>query len=362
MIRRSGGFPLPNARIDERDTMFARMARRSETPQYDEYYTRNPQLKPVDDRIREMTPLCQPGSRYYDPVLSTQADEYFEAIAEIVPDEGFVRTWAERLARGNSKANLLKRAARALGAVATGICLPPEELYYTHKGRFDRDYGRMIHPKNQFALVFLVEMDYEAMQRAPLAETIRESARQYNEAARIAKTLAAILEAAGYKATPEYDAHYTTLLVPLAILAGLGELGRHNLLIADRYGTRVRVGAVLTDLPLPLDKPRTLGAASFCERCRKCADNCPPHALSGNERVEVHGVPKWPTNVEACYRWWRTVGTDCGICMATCPFSHRNNLFHNSVRWLVRVAPPLHPLLFWFDDLLYGREWSPKSA
>lgn len=230
------------------------------------------------------------------------------------------------------------------------------------QGAPDEDFGEKIESAGHTAIVFLVEMDFNAMQHAPQAETIRESAHQYYEAARIAKTVTAILREAGYEASPEYDAHYSTLLVPLAINAGLGELGRHNLLIAHQYGTRVRIGAVLTSLELIADHPRTVGAAAFCERCKKCSDNCPTKALSHEDRIRVRGVSKWPTKVEACYTWWRMIGTDCGICMATCPFSHRNNLFHNTVRWMVRVAPVLHPLLLWFEDLIYGREWSPKSA
>lgn len=338
------------------------MARKPGTAQYAEYYHTRPELKSTDDRIRAMVPLCMPGARHYDPLLSPQAEEYFEAIDRISPDPQLVQRWAAKLQNSTSPTRLLKRAARELGAVATGITMPSATHFYSHKGRLDEEYGQKIEPVQHVAIVFLVEMNFEAMQHAPRAETIRESARQYYEAARVAKTLTAILHEAGHDASPEYDAHYSTLLVPLAINAGLGELGRHNLLIAHQYGTRVRIGAVLTSFELKADQPRAVGAKAFCEKCKKCADNCPPKALSHSGRIRIRGVAKWPTKVEACYTWWRTIGTDCGICMATCPFSHRSNLFHNSVRWLVRVAPPLHPLLLWFDDLFYGREWSPKSA
>ena len=147
------------------------------------------------------------------------------------------------------------------------------------------------------------------------------------------------------------------ILPPLAVLAGLGEVGRNNILIADRVGSRVRVGCVTTDHPATLDPRRRLGVEAFCEVCRKCAENCPSRALSTGGKEPALGAPKWPTSVERCYRYWRTVGTDCGVCMACCPFSHRDTPVHNLVRWLVRHAPGLNRVLGWGDSLLYSRRW-----
>jgi ferredoxin len=30
---------------------------------------------------------------------------------------------------------------------------------------------------------------------------------------------------------------------------------------------------------------------------------------------------RWQIIQEECYRKWRVLGTDCGICISTCPFS-----------------------------------------
>jgi reductive dehalogenase len=205
--------------------------------------------------------------------------------------------------------------------------------------------------------VFLVEMDFDQMQRAPRAEAIGESARQYYRAAVVARNIEAALVASGYSAGAHYDAHYEVILPPLAVAAGLGELGRHNLLIADHHGTRVRIGAVTTDAPLRHGAPTSRGVRRFCEACLKCADNCPARALSGGRPADVRGITKWPTHSERCYGYWRSVGTDCGICMAVCPFSHRSTWVHNFVRGLVRRAPWLAAVLVRADDLVYGREW-----
>jgi epoxyqueuosine reductase QueG len=208
--------------------------------------------------------------------------------------------------------------------------------------------------------VFLVEMDAAAMRHAPAAPVIAESARQYLRAAHLALTLAAALRVAGIDAKAHYDARYDVMLPPLAVAAGLGEMGRHNLLVADRAGTRVRIGAVTLDAELKVDRPVSLGVAAFCRHCRKCAADCPSRALSGGDPDVARGVPLWPTHAERCYGYWRAVGTDCGICMAVCPFSHPDTWLHRMVRAALRRAPWLARTALWWDNRLYGRTWDDR--
>ena len=354
--------PKKDERVDERDVMFARMSRKPGTPAYRDYYSRKPELKKTDDRIRNMPGLCRPGGRYYDPEISAQAERYFEDILDIKVDDSTLAEWKLKLEQSSSRTAWVKEMALSLGAAAVGCARIDKELIYTHKGRFDDDYGQPVRLDHSSAIVFLVEMDFDAMQRAPRAETIRESARQYFRAALISKTVAATLQACGHDAKSHHDAHYDIILPPLAVSAGLGELGRNNILISDRYGSRVRIGGVSTVLPLDYDAPIDLGADHFCAICKKCAENCPSHALSSNGKVEIRGIPKWPTDVERCYSYWRAVGTDCGICMAVCPYSHLNNWFHNFVRRMVRLGAWTHKTALFFDDLVYGRKWNPRSS
>jgi ferredoxin len=347
----------PTSRVDERDTMFARIARRPGTAEYEEYYSRYPSLKKTDDRIRRMPPLFRPGGRYYHHEITVEAKQFVVDIPDIEADPSDVKVWGERIRSSAEPTPPIKEMVSALGAVAVGCAPLDEGCIYSHKGRFDRDYGRGIDLDHPSVIVFLVEMDFEAMQQAPREEVIRESARQYNRAATISRTVVAVLEKLGYSAKEHYYTHYDVILPPLAVRAGLGELGRNNILIADRYGSRVRIGAVSTDMPLRYDSPVLLGADQFCAICKKCAVCCPSRALSVADKEEMLGVWKWPTDVERCYGYWRAVGTDCGICMTVCPFSHRDNWFHNLVRWIVRRAAWTHRLLLYFDDLIYGREW-----
>lgn len=354
-------FPLPNARVDEREVMFSRAALQAGTDSYEAFYAAHPELKDSDDALRALPPLLAPGGTFYRAEVMAEAKAHFEAIDTLTVDEGWVRSQADILRDAADPSWRLKALARELGAVVAGWAPLEKTFLYSHKGRFPEDHGSPVDLDHTHALVFLVEMDFETMRCAPKAPTLRESARQYAEAARISLHLEAVMRAMGHAAKQHYDAHYDVILPPLAVLAGLGEVGRNNILIADRFGSRVRIGCVTTDFPARLDHPVDLGVQAFCKVCKKCAENCPSRALETQGKREVLGVAKWPTAVESCYRYWRKVGTDCGICMSSCPFSHRNNALHNLVRWMVRRLPWSHRMLVWGDGLLYGRTWRPKA-
>lgn len=65
----------------------------------------------------------------------------------------------------------------------------------------------------------------------------------------------------------------------MGYLAGLGVLGRNTLLINDRYGNLITLGAVLVDIPLEGDP---LAQYSSCgDSCEACIQNCPSGALDG---------------------------------------------------------------------------------
>ena len=64
-----------------------------------------------------------------------------------------------------------------------------------------------------------------------------------------------------------------------AVLAGIGSLGKSTLLLNSQYGNMLSIGAVLTNLNLPSDKP----ADNICiKQCRLCIDNCPVNAINEN--------------------------------------------------------------------------------
>ena len=350
-------IPIPNQQFDERDTMFARMARSTNTGAYDHYYANNQKFKKKDDHIRSLPPLLSKGGKYYNSDYFERAGQLFDSIENISIDNDIIDKYLKLFGSARSDTQVLKQIAKELGAVSVGCTNLEKKFAYSHKGRFDNNYGDKIILEHQNVLVFLVEMNFERMSEAPKASTIFESANQYYRAAVISKTLEAIILKLGYNSKAHYDANYDLILPPFAVKAGLGELGRNNILIADKFGSRVRIGAVTTNFTLEHDNPISIGGERFCDVCKKCATSCPTKVLSINKKSSVRGIKKWTTNVENCYSLWRFYGTDCGICMAVCPFSHRNNWFHSLICKVVKFLPIFNKTLLFFDDLIYGKKW-----
>jgi reductive dehalogenase len=130
----------------------------------------------------------------------------------------------------------------------------------------------------------------------------------------------------GYKAIPM--GNDTALSIPLAIDAGLGELGRNGLLITPEYGPCIRICKVFTDLELKTDKPITFGVTDFCKNCKKCVEACEADAIQTEDEPSFktvcpsnrQGVLRWAVNQDKCYKFWVENGGECSNCIAACPF------------------------------------------
>ena len=61
----------------------------------------------------------------------------------------------------------------------------------------------------------------------------------------------------------------------IGYLAGLGWLGRNNLLVNKDLGSQFRLVSILTDMPLVIDKPKN----QDCGKCKLCIEICPVGAI-----------------------------------------------------------------------------------
>jgi len=118
----------------------------------------------------------------------------------------------------------------------------------------------------------------------------------------------------------------------MAIDAGLGALGRNGLLLTKKYGPRIRLCKILTDLPLIPDEPDTkyIGEISdYCSKCTLCAEACENDAISFEKYPDYSAksksnnphLKKWYVSGEKCFGYWVEVSGDCGNCIKACPFS-----------------------------------------
>lgn len=193
--------------------------------------------------------------------------------------------------------------------------------------------------------------------------TVMESAAEYPNGAMIAVRLAYFIRSLGYPARAEMVDHYDVVAPLVARDAGLGEIGRHGLLITPCLGIRVRLGVVTTDLPLhPDSRESDLSVLDFCRICKKCAVNCPSNSIPLDDWQEIDGALRWRINPETCYRYWCSMGTDCARCMAVCPYSDPDTFLHAGVRALSRRSGAARRTALLLDDFFYGRRPAARPA
>jgi len=104
-----------------------------------------------------------------------------------------------------------------------------------------------------------------------------------------------------------------------ARLAGLGRIGKSALFISDKYGAKVRLGTILTNMPLGV------GTASQrdCGDCNECVASCPAMAIRGvNFREGINREEMY--DAKACSEYMKRNfqhigrGSVCGICIRVC--------------------------------------------
>lgn len=350
-------------KIDERDVIFARFDLQEGTQVLKEYYDNHPEFGSIDRQIRQLPDLFASSHNKKDPILFSLAASEFEFLEhQLTQVDGETKTEQKTLTE-KENVRLIKQVIKYLGSELCGIGTLSQSYVYSHAGRGPDVYGKEIHLDHRFAIVFAIEMDLAMVAAAPRAPVIVETGKQYVEAAKISIIVANFIRRMGYSARAHVaGSNYQTMLPPLAWEAGLGELGRLGTLITTKYGPRARLGLVTTSLPLVPDRPKILGIQDFCEKCQKCALNCPAQAIPFGKKEEENGVLKWVLNREECYRYWRKAGTDCSVCMYVCPYSKPANLFHNFVRTITAKSSLAQSISVWGDDFFYGQKPLRKKS
>ena len=179
--------------------------------------------------------------------------------------------------------------------------------------------------KEKYVIVVGVAHDFDEISQAPsLPEhdnrAIVEVGRQYTRAATAAAELSNFIREQGHDTTchPGPTA-MSLIMIPAAIEAGLGELGKHGSLINRKLGSSFRLSAVTTDMPLAVDQPDVFGGDDFCLRCQVCSEACPPDAIF-EDKQWVRGEKKWYVDFDKCIPYFAET-RGCAICIAVCPWS-----------------------------------------
>ena len=105
----------------------------------------------------------------------------------------------------------------------------------------------------------------------------------------------------------------------VALNAGLGWIGRNNLLINPKYGPRIRLTTILTDLPLKNDIPIEFA----CGDCYDCVEACPANALG--EKAEDYNLGKCDALLSYFIGKYNVGHKICGVCIKACPIGRNND-------------------------------------
>jgi len=227
----------------------------------------------------------------------------------------------------------------------------------------ETDDQLIIPERMRWVIVMGAWMNPRMLRYTPAPLGCAETRLSYSRLGLIVSGVAEFLRGIGYHAIPSIND--LALNIPMAIDAGFGEQGRNGKLITPSFGPSVRLCKVITDLPLARDLPIRIGVREFCEGCRKCVEACPVNAIPAGERTwgrssisSNPGVYAWHLDNEACRRYWALgKGTNCTICLRSCPFTKRPGFVHDLTRAFTSNAPALNPLWRKLDNVFgYGKE------
>ena len=131
-----------------------------------------------------------------------------------------------------------------------------------------------------------------------------------------------------YYVPPVAQSSETELVAPFsfkfaAVNAGLGWIGKNDVVITEKFGPRVRLSAILIDAEFPYGE--RVEQSRCPEGCRLCVDICPHGALTGVQ-WDIHVKRRELIDYQLCNRkrslFIKSHGRKnaCGLCLAVCPF------------------------------------------
>jgi ferredoxin len=321
---------------DERQTMFSRARLVKGSERYLAFYKAYPEYKKGDDEVRGMDFLESLRKddlfkQTFFPTFSNNA-LYMKHMYDFLDS---VDKPADLVKIDSAFTQNIKAIAKRFGAKEVGIVKLDKAHYYAYHGGVSEPlgdlYNRKVDKHYTHAIVFFKPMSKDAINRSPHFEELFETQNIYLDVAYIGSRLAAYTKSLGYDSTFASEIFSPAPLVPLALDAGLGQIGMTNHIVNQTYGDRIRLGAVFTTLPLETDTPVDFGLEAFCKRCSLCLMNCPNQSIKPHKR-RVNGRDFYKFDDQSCFKLWKNMGTDCGVCIQSCPYTQEIDI--DTQRWM----------------------------
>ena len=347
-------------RYDERNNVQARHELMPGSPEWEEYYKTHPAFKEIDLAQHDLPGVLGVGATVDNKIFLSMVSLLGQLGHEDMVN-GSVE--AEKVLLTPERATeKIKGLGKHIGASVIRIGPLNQSFVYSHKGRrYHRSndnepkVGAPIDLPHKNAIIIAEGLNIEILKGAPKKPVILEVFRAYSKLGYMAVLLARYIRSIGYPARAHMVTNYQIIVPPVAIDAGIGELGRHGVLISKEFGSAMKMSVVTTDVPLVYDEKPQLGVDDFCKYCKMCAENCPSGAISYGDKQVIRGIERYPFKAEACFKIWNETGTDCGVCIASCPYSKPPSLHHAFGLRLASMGGRF-PALFltWMERLIHG--------
>lgn len=170
----------------------------------------------------------------------------------------------------------------------------------------------------QHAIVFIMEMKHTEIDTAPSLKANKEIFRTYYELSSAANKVSDHLKSQGYGAQPVAAISNNLNLTVLARDAGLGEIGKHGLLINSRFGPSLRIAAILCNIEnLPSRQKNDSWIKDFCDSCNACVKGCPSQAIY--DSPIIHEFGQTCIDYEKCAIPFSN-NYGCTLCVKNCTF------------------------------------------
>ncbi|MFC2070769.1 4Fe-4S dicluster domain-containing protein [Chloroflexota bacterium] len=214
----------------------------------------------------------------------------------------------------------IKSLGYFLGADLMGICELPQSAVYTHDIK-----GNPIEVDYKYAIVFVVSKSMPTVNASSGYDWVFDpvSFQTYQRLTCQTEVTANYIRRLGYKAAASNISHYLTLMPQLVLMAGLGEVSRTGIILSPFIGLNYKAAAVLTDLPMEIDKPVDFGLQEYCRSCTICADECRSKAIPYGDKVQYNGYETWKLDEKKCASFCalNKYGNICGRCTKVCPWN-----------------------------------------
>ena len=204
---------------------------------------------------------------------------------------------------------VIEKTAYDMGANLVGFTEVTPDLIYAGK---EVPY--------RYVVVVAMRMDNEKIATAPSVNCMMDVANTHSVLGALVNRLSDKIKEMGYDAVPSPALGGAVDYPSLARMAGMGEYGRHGLLISPFNGSCQRIAAIFTNLELPVEKPNPhKWVRDFCSSCGKCIRACPPNAIREESVPTKAGHYSCVEHGECLL--YLTTHFLCSVCIKECPFT-----------------------------------------